>query len=414
MKRDLAYRCIVWGWLFAALLLFSCEKEKEPDRPNPPMPVTAERTVLAYMLAENSLSSFAAEDIREMTEGMEQVSGNASNLMVYVDDYQSPRLLKIRKDAVTGRVEQEILQEYEEQNSIDPDVMHEVFKKAFTACPAKSYGLILWSHGEGWLPYPLTSRRPLSFGQDGGASGPMMNISDLENVLSRSLSLINPAQGFDFILFDACFMQSVEVAYQLRNYTRYLIGSPIEIPGPGAPYHKLTEFCFADPLDAAAIGRAYYDYYTQEENYPIAGWYKPYGVAVSVIRTDELEELGRRTAVLLPSYASVLEDFDVSSVQCFDMRSNRAAYYDLGDFMKHLVTRPEYDLWEEQLRKAVPYAASTAECYSAFTQRTFPMKAYSGISTYIPRNRVGIFAYWNEFYRTYGWYRAAGWDLAGW
>ncbi len=403
---------ILLGCLWAVLLWASCEKEEEPGASAAPVP--AERTVLAYMLAENSLSYFAAEDIREMALGMEQVSGAASNLLVYIDDYKTPRLVKIRKDPVTGRVVQDIVQEYAEQNSIDEGVMYEVFKTAFTTCPAKSYGIILWSHGDGWLPYAPDSRRQLSFGQDGGMAGPMMNISDLQTVFGRCMGLLAPAVRFDFILFDACFMQSVEVAYQLRNYTDYLVGSPVETPGPGAPYHKLMSLCFAADFDAVAMGRACYDYYAKEENYPIAGWYQPYGVAMSVIQTGELEELARCTAALLPGYASSLEDFDVSGVQCFDMRSGGAAYYDLCDFMKHLVTQPEYEAWHRQLLKAVPYAASTPQCYSAFTKNTFPVNAYSGLSTYIPRNRAGSFAYWNEFYRTYDWYTAAGWDLAGW
>ena len=45
---------------------------------------------------------------------------------------------------------------------------------------------------------------------------------------------------FDFIMFDACFMMSVEVAYEVRNYTDYYIGSPTENPGPGAPYDKVV------------------------------------------------------------------------------------------------------------------------------------------------------------------------------
>ena len=44
-----------------------------------------------------------------------------------------------------------------------------------------------------------------------------MNISEFVEILE-----VTP--HFDFILFDACFMQSVEVAYELRDYTDYCIG----------------------------------------------------------------------------------------------------------------------------------------------------------------------------------------------
>ena len=50
-----------------------------------------------------------------------------------------------------------------------------------------------------------------------------MNIEDLVTILSA-----DAVPHFDFVLFDACFMQSIEVAYALRNFTDYYIGSPTE------------------------------------------------------------------------------------------------------------------------------------------------------------------------------------------
>ena len=47
------------------------------------------------------------------------------------------------------------------------------------------------------------------------------------------------------MLFDACYMQSVEVIYQLRDRTDYFIGSPTEIPGPGAPYEAVVPALFS-------------------------------------------------------------------------------------------------------------------------------------------------------------------------
>ena len=49
---------------------------------------------------------------------------------------------------------------------------------------------------------------------------------------------------FRFIMFDACFMQSVEVAYELRDCCDYYIGFPAENPGPGAAYDRMFPFIF--------------------------------------------------------------------------------------------------------------------------------------------------------------------------
>ena len=48
-------------------------------------------------------------------------------------------------------------------------------------------------------------------------------------------------------------MQSVEVVYQLRNRADYFIGSPTEIPGPGAPYEVVVPALFAVNSPAVCI-----------------------------------------------------------------------------------------------------------------------------------------------------------------
>ena len=64
------------------LLIFTaCNQD---DDPVPAEKVT--RTVLAYIMADNSLSGFASIDIDEMMKGMEAVDASLYNLLVYVDD----------------------------------------------------------------------------------------------------------------------------------------------------------------------------------------------------------------------------------------------------------------------------------------------------------------------------------------
>ena len=97
-----------------------------------------------------------------------------------------------------------IMKTYSEINSASAARMQEVLMDIIELYPARSYGLILWSHGTSWLPSNTSLR---SFGKDHGSE---MDIPDL------SISL--PVY-FDFILFDACLMGSVEVAYELKDNT---------------------------------------------------------------------------------------------------------------------------------------------------------------------------------------------------
>lgn len=191
-----------------SVLLAGCEKNN-PD----PKPTEAARTVLVYLAADNSLSHFALNDLKEMKAGMEGVGNANVHLLVYIDTGNSPKLVELKYKK--GEGVEELVKSYEDRNSVGVEETKEVFGDVFSneAYKAKSYGLVYWSHGDGWIPNPLLSSRWI--GQDTGSGTNYMNISDLVSILSSA------APHFDFVLFDACFMQSIEVAYALRSVFNY-------------------------------------------------------------------------------------------------------------------------------------------------------------------------------------------------
>lgn len=231
-------------WMCCSVLLTACEN----DEPTPQPPVEGSRTVLAYLASDNSLSSFALADLEEMRLGMEKVSANNVHLLVYIDSNSSPRLIELKNEG--GELVENTVKTYENRNSVGVAETLEVFDDVFKndEYRAESYGLIYWSHGDGWIPNPLPSTKWV--GQDGNR---YMNISDLVTILSA-----DAVPHFDFVLFDACFMQSIEVAYALRSFTDYYIGSPTEIPGPGARYDVLVPALFSDGEVALKVAAAYY------------------------------------------------------------------------------------------------------------------------------------------------------------
>ena len=64
------------------LLFTACNQD---DDPVPPEKVS--RTVLAYIMADNSLSNYASLDIDEMMVGMAAVDASDNNLLVYVGTF---------------------------------------------------------------------------------------------------------------------------------------------------------------------------------------------------------------------------------------------------------------------------------------------------------------------------------------
>ena len=222
------------------------------DDPEPLPSGECLRTVLVYMAADNSLSGLEQTDLNELKTGMAALGTTNVHLLVYIDNKsQEPKLVEYV--ANNGKVTESVIKTYEARNSVGVDETHEVFNDVFgdSRFKAQSYGLVYWSHGDGWIPNPLPSTRWI--GQDTGNGTHYMNISDL-------VSILDEAPHFDFILFDACFMLSVEVGYELRAYADYILGSPTETPGTGAPYDKILPYMFAEDA-AIPMAQAYFKTY---------------------------------------------------------------------------------------------------------------------------------------------------------
>ena len=141
----LSLTAIVW----ALVSLSSCNlvEDKEMDIGN---------TVLIYIAADNNLASNARHNIEDLKAGDVPVwfnEGRGDVLLVYADIAgEVPRLMRISKDRY-GAVATEVLMEYPDTvNSIAPEVMSEVLSYAASLFPSNRNGLVLWSHGTGWLP----------------------------------------------------------------------------------------------------------------------------------------------------------------------------------------------------------------------------------------------------------------------
>ena len=66
--------------LLCASFLFLFTSCNQDDDPVPPE--AGSKTVLVYIVADNSLASFAKEDVEEMIEGMKLVGSSSCNLLV--------------------------------------------------------------------------------------------------------------------------------------------------------------------------------------------------------------------------------------------------------------------------------------------------------------------------------------------
>lgn len=369
------------------------------------------RTVLVYIMADNTLSGFADADISEMMEGMKEVDASGYNLLVYTDGgYSTPTLYHIYKDK-KGVVQKEAIKEYEEQVSTDAAVMQEVMQRTFSEYPADSYGLVVWSHGEGWIPSPLPAKKNAStrwIGQDTTDGTHYLNITDMASVFETVPHL-------DFILFDACFGQSIEVAYELRKYTDYIIGSPTEIPGPGASYDRVVPAMFKETNVGIGIGKAYYEPY--EAKYTgVSGTNSDWtgGVSVSVIDCSALEELAWITKQTITQVdintllSKELYDYDKGK---YNRHRLYVGYYDMKQLMQQISA--DINAWTSAANNAIIYWKSTPKNYSSLMPGMFPLpqETTCGVSHYIPTSTTSTAA---AAYRSTAWYEAAGLSKLNW
>lgn len=328
------------------------------------------RTIIVYMAADNDLSADALADIEEMKQGFSETK---NNLIVFVDiTGKPPYLLKIDEKKET------VIKLYSELDSADPETLAKITREIIRLYPAEEYGLILWSHGTSWFPAGVALR---SFGKDTGyGNGSGINMVELAESL--------PVK-FKFILMDACLMGSVEVAYELKDNTDFIIASSTETIYTGFPYDKIIPELIKPMIDYKAVAQHYFDDYDN-----LKGAYR--SATVSVIETQYLRELLRQLKVIFGNNTKNTYLFDRTSVQRMDNYEEQYCF-DLADFVNVFFPETDKSRFIDQLNKTVIYKAHTPMFLSKYEINT-----YCGLSCYIPHPlREDL----NNYYKTLQWYK---------
>lgn len=399
--------------LLTGLLAGACRDDEDIEPRLPGMSGdTLSQTLIVYMAAENNLHGHMRTDSLEIAWGLDSI-GDDCRVVVFMDDQKSSRLcVGTRKEPL------QTVKTYEGNLcSTDGQTMADVLREIVRLYPARNYALVLCSHGSGWLfddlPSASQSGSRRSFGVDNGyrsssTSGRRMNIPVLASVLSG-------CPHFDYILFDACFMQSVEVAYELRHTADYIIASPAEIPASGAPYTQMLRAMCSLPVDPAAISASYVDYYLRGY-----GSFSYGGAELSAVRTDKLERLAQATAPLMNRLLAGRTEIDVTGVQHYwpDLSSMRyTAAYDLKNLLYHALDPAAYEEWVRVFDEAVPVQHLSPKWFSAYhggiSLPVADIPHCGGVSIYVP-SELHQSRGWNDDYHQLEWYRATGMSSTDW
>ena len=368
---------------------------------------SAARTVLVYMMAENSLGrdGYEADDLNEMKKGISSLPDNCY-LLAFVDGLGSPYICRFYEGEGGMAVCDTVFEFQEDFYSTDSVMFKDVLSWVLEYYPSENLGLVMWSHGSGWLYDKNKSR---SIGEDNGKDLNNIGSSRWMEVEELAAALKELPVKTDFVLFDACFMQCVEVAYAMCESAEWLIGSPAEIPGNGAPYDKIMPSLFSFPFDANALIKQYKSGYGEYD-----------GVVLSAVKCSAVKNLAEVTAAFVPAYFA--NDFSIDDSKVFSYLpggrfTSLIEYPEFCDMNGQMMLRlPEdaYSVWKEALDAAVSYKVASNRWYSAYKSYiTVNHSQYGGLSMYVPRSKSKYSALNKNFKKT-EWYQATGWENAGW
>ncbi len=335
------------------------------------------RTLLFYMGGDNNLSSEVNEKIERL---MAVPHTPGYKILIFADTKQNgPRLMEVVGTDTGNKLD--VVCNYPESNSASAEMFGSVLCEVQTLYPAPSYGLVLFSHASGWLPEGVYNNSALhsvrSVVQDGSSE---MEISAFAATI--------PVGMLDFIIFEACHMAGVEVAWELKDKTNYIVASSAEIVSPGfSPcYVAAIPHLLKPEADLVGFCRAIeVDYATRQSNYG--------SLTLSLIAT-------RGLGALADAVRSIgLSKNDGAGVQTFD-RYSRSLFFDLQDAFGGAAAQQIAAL-RFAIDGCVLWKTATEEFMPAYGG--FRIREHCGITTYMVQE---CYPRLNEAYKNLTWYRA--------
>lgn len=326
------------------------------------------------MIANNSLGNssnpsqqYDDKDLAEMQKAVLNNDIKNGRLIVYhVPPAKEgvPTLKEITSDGIID------LKTYDSSTlSTDPAQLEQVISDTYAHAPALDYGLILWSHSSAWVEYPtaksITTEKqniqPLAFGEEITGNGTYyMKVTSLAQVLNK--------HNFNFIYFDCCHMASIEVVYELKNATKYIIASTTELPADGMPYDLNIPLFFEETPRLKQACQNTFDFYNN-----LTGNNKT--CAISLIETTHLNELASISREIFSAKAELPIDFNP---QQFVYGSSCYSF----DFEQYLTTlSPSEDIshnFRDILNKVVLYKNTTPSIWGLIE-----MKYHCGLGCHI-------------------------------
>ncbi|MEG1554831.1 MAG: clostripain-related cysteine peptidase [Rikenellaceae bacterium] len=330
-------KTIIFFISISIFILSSCTSNNEEHR----IPINKNKdAVLIYMASDNNLYTYAVRNIKVIEEVYNEAS--EKQILIYIDAPDGKaKLVRVVNTPKGKESLSEVIKEYESPNSSNPQILDKVIGDATAYIGTNRItDIVLWSHGRSWLPYQYTTINSIrddkevempqgngiaqySFGVDNSAAKDEMNIDKMAVVLSK--------YKFDNIIFDACYMSSIEVLYQLRNVASCIVASPAEVLAEGFAYHVMTPLLTRGKVDGKDVAKTFFDYYNTKSG-------AARSATIAAVDCSKLEALAGGVKVVIDKYATSIDNEKIRvNVGQYDRDESNQYLYDLRTYIVQII-----------------------------------------------------------------------------
>ena len=276
-------------------------------------------------------------------------------------------------------------------NTLTPGFMRSVMETIARTFPSRHYGLVISSHGNGWIPSDYSGEN-LDMSIAPSWIGAQYDGS-YRNRKSLDISQLRDAIPFrlDYIAFDACLMGGVEVAYELKDLCDYIVASPTEVISDGFNYTNMASRLLGDgDPDLQGLCEDYFNMCANSDSYATIGLYD----------CSKMQDLADVSRDIFEAHRD-----EVMLVNTWDVQSYNYTFsynYDFRDYVRALnASEEELQALDKVLAELVIYKNSTPY----FISTPIDPDRFSGIGTYIPTSGRPTL---NSCFRETAWSEATG------
>ena len=429
-------------FVLASLLIFSCSKDnnfdKEKEQPKPSGETSTEQTrtvalphnkvMILYSAGFHNLSGDQKRNIDELEGGyLPYKLNNDDILLVFARNTKaygrysvpsSPVLIRMSRDKEGNAVRDTLKTWPEETLAANAGTMKEVLTYVKERFPAASYGMVFSSHGTGWLPQGYyehgtsidfedvwsASRQHRSIGMDVTDKGAGLIVTEMSvDAMAEAIPM-----RLDYLLFDACLMGCVEVAYAFRDKVKLMGFSPTEVLSEGCDYTTMSSLLLGKKSDPQAVCSSYIEKYLAKSG-------NSRSASISVVKLEYMDDFAGVCKTLFEKYRSELAAIKVRSETIksdgYTVRKYTPQNYFTGehrwfyDLRSILVTagvsEMDLGLFDAALAKVVVYENHTP---NFLVNSSFQFYSCCGLSMFLPSD--------NKEEKLAAYYKNLSWNVA--